>query len=105
MALTVDTFLEVFPQFTGLKNGETRIGAALKQAYLHAGEALGEFQDEAAGYYAAYVLSTNPANENMAMIKGLPGANLYKLQFDTIIRTGRPIGTTSGDPNPPLPSE
>jgi hypothetical protein len=105
MALTVETFLEDFPQFKGTKDPDKRIGNALRTAYLHAGEALGEFQDEAAGYYAAHLLATNPANENMAMVKGHPGTSIYLVQFDNIVRVARPIGTTSGDSPPPLPRE
>jgi hypothetical protein len=105
MPLTVETFLVRFPQFDKMKNGDEKIGAALASAYSRCGEAFGALQDEAAGYLAAHMIATNPANENMAMVKGLPGTSIYYVEYLRLVEAARPLGTTSGPTTPPIPSE
>lgn len=97
MAVTPASFLLDFGQFDGTE--PKRIEGALRRAALQAGPAFGVHRDAAIGWLAAHYLATDPRNENMAHVKGMPGTTIYEQEYLKLVRAARPVGTTSRDPN------
>lgn len=99
MAVTVASFLLDFGQFDG--TDEKRVQSAIRRASLQAGPDFGVHRDSAIGWLTAHYLATDPRNENMAQVKGMPGTTIYEQEYLKLVRAARPVGTTSRDPNVP----